>query len=347
MVPAHGAPIKLVHRIETGALDHLPGEKEVYLRWDERDDKLRSILAGHARVAMEYSPRNAIPYIAQVDAGTVELIKSFGADVASSGDLIQRFEATWDDAQWGLHRQAERVTTSAYDLVWAHIASKVRAGEPVSEYSVQQLIMEHFRSHGLTTYSPPIVGVGPHSGDPHFETSAEHDTPIRSGDFVLVDLWAKVDAERAVYSDLTRVGYVGEVVPEKYEKVFAIVAEARDAAIALIREAFVAGRPLQGFEVDDAARAVIERAGYGDAFIHRTGHSIGQEVHGNGANMDNIETHEERLVMRRTGFSIEPGIYLPEFGIRSEVNVFVDGDGKVHATGGPLQREVVPILRSF
>lgn len=347
MIPAEGEPIRLVHRIETGALDHLPGRKSIYLRWSERDDLLGAALAGKSRVAMEYSPRNANPYIARVDAGTVELVRSFGADVVPSGDLIQRFEATWGDDQWDLHRRAERVTTSAYDLVWSHIAQKVRAGEPVSEYSVQQLIMGHFRANGVTTASEPHIAVGPHSGDPHFDTSAEHDTPIRAGDFVLVDLWAKADSDRGVYSDLTRVGYVGESVPAAYTKVFAVVAEARDAAIDLIRGAFAAGRALQGYEVDDAARAVIERAGYGDAFIHRTGHSIGREVHGNGANMDNLETHEERLVMRRTCFSIEPGIYLPEFGVRSEVNVYIDGDGNVHPTGGPLQREVVPILRDF
>jgi Xaa-Pro aminopeptidase len=203
--------------------------------------------------------------------------------------------------------------------------------------------MDHFHEFGLTTYSPPIVGVGPHSGDPHYEPCREHDTPIRQGDFVLVDLWAKLDRPRAVYSDLTRVGFVGTAVPDSYEAIFQIVARARDAAIARVRAAFAANQPLHGWEVDDAARQVIDAASHGPHFVHRTGHSIGQETHGNGANMDDLETHDERLVLRRTCFSIEPGIYLPEFGVRSEVNVFIDGTGGVHVTGG-LQTRVVSIL---
>ena len=213
-----------------------------------------------------------------------------------------------------------------------------------SEYEVQCLIMDHFRENGLTTYSPPIVAVNGHGGDPHFETTQERDTPIREGDFVLLDLWAKMDRPRSVYSDLTRVAFVGATVPAEYEAIFAIVARARDAAIARVKEAFAQGRALQGWEVDDAARAVIEAAGYGERFVHRTGHNIGQEVHGNGANMDNLETREDRLVLPRTCFSIEPGIYREEFGVRSEVNVFIDGDGQVHVTGGPAQEKVVAIL---
>jgi Xaa-Pro aminopeptidase len=203
--------------------------------------------------------------------------------------------------------------------------------------------MDHFHRNGLTTYSPPIVGVGPHSGDPHYEPIPGQDGVIGRGDFVLIDLWAKLDRPRSVYSDLTRVGFVGETVPARYQEVFTVVARARDAAIACVREAYAAGRPLPGWEVDTAARRVIEEAGFGRSFIHRTGHNIGQEVHGNGANMDDLETHEERLVLRRTCFSIEPGIYLEEFGVRSEINVFVDGSGTVHVTGG-LQTEVLAIL---
>jgi Xaa-Pro aminopeptidase len=198
----------------------------------------------------------------------------------------------------------------------------------------------------MTTYHPPIVGVGPHSGDPHYEPVAGKDSEIKEGDFVLVDLWAKMDRPRGVYSDLTRVGFVGQSVPGQFTKVFDIVAAARDAAIDKVRDAFHNKKDLRGWEVDDAARNVIKQAGYGDAFVHRTGHSIGQETHGNGANMDNLETHDERRVLKRTCFSVEPGIYLPEFGIRSEVNVFVDGDGQVHVTGG-LQTEVLPILAKY
>jgi Xaa-Pro aminopeptidase len=263
--------------------------------------------------------------------------------VVSSGDLIQLFEATWDDEQWQMHLEAEKVTTAAYEVAWGLIAERVRGGGTVRETEVQSAIMDHFKRHGLTTYSPPIVGVGPHSGDPHYEPVVGKDAAIGRGDLVLVDLWAKLDRPRAVYSDLTRMGFVGDEVPERFEKIFAIVAGARDAAIACVKTAYAAGRPLHGWEVDAAGRKVIDEAGYGAQFIHRIGHNIGQEVHGNGANMDNLETHDERLVLRRTCFSIEPGIYSEEFGVRSEVNVFVDGDGGVHVTGG-LQTKILPIL---
>jgi len=344
-IPAEGEPRKLVHRIETGVLDHLPGEATVYLRWQELEAGVAKLVGGMKRVAMEYSPRNANPYVAKVDAGTVELVRSNGVEIGSSGDLAQLFEATWDDDQWRMHREAETHTTSAFDLAWSLIAQRIRDGQEITECQVQAAIMDHFAGHGLVTEHPPIVAVGPHSGNPHYAPDPTADTPIRAGDFVLVDLWAKLDRPRSVYSDLTRVGFVGERVPDRYEEVFRIVASARDAAIARLRTAFAAGQPLQGWEVDDAARQVIDAAGHGADFVHRTGHSIGQETHGNGANMDNLETHEERLVLPRTCFSIEPGIYLSEFGIRSEVNVFIGPDSQVHVTGG-LQDAVVPILAS-
>ena len=346
MIPAVGEPAKLVHRIETAALDHLPGSKIVYLTWQELEAGIGKLVSGMRRVAMEYAPRVSNPYVSKVDAGTVEVVRGFGIEVASSGDLIQQFEATWDDDQWRMHREAEKVTTSAYDVAWGLIAERTKAGGTIRETEVQAAIMAHFERHGATTYSPPIVGVGPHSGDPHYEPIAGKDGVIGAGDFVLIDLWCKLDKPRSVYSDLTRVGFVGESVPEKFEQVFQIVAQARDAAIAKVRDAYAAGRPLQGWEVDHACRQVIEAAGYGPYFIHRTGHNIGQEVHGNGAHMDNLETHEERLVLRRTCFSVEPGIYQAEFGVRSEINVFVDGAGQVHVTGG-LQKQVVPILAAF
>lgn len=343
-IPATGAPVKLVHRIEPDVLDHLPGDRIVYLRWQELEAGLGRLVEGRTRVAMEYSPRAGNPYIGKVDAGTVELVRSFGPEILPSGDLVQLFEATWDDDQWAMHRAAERVTTSAFDLAWSLIADRTRDGGRIGEAEVQAAIMAYFRENGLTTYAAPIVGVGPHSGDPHYEPDAANDTPIASGDFVLIDLWAKLDRPRAVYSDLTRVGFVGDEVPAAYTDVFKVVAGARDAAIARVRESFAADRPLRGYEVDDAARDVIDAAGYGAAFVHRTGHSIGQETHGNGANLDHLETCDDRLILPRTCFSIEPGIYLPEFGIRSEVNIYVDGDRQVHVTGG-LQTEVMPILR--
>jgi Xaa-Pro aminopeptidase len=339
-IPADGSPKKLVHRIETGALDHLPGEKAIYLRWQELESGIASLLRGSRTVAMEYSPRNSNPYVSRVEAGTVELVKSFGVNVVSSGDLVQRFEALWDDEQWAMHQAAGVHTDSAYDVAWKFIAAEIRRTGSVTELAVQQEILRHFDRHELTTYSPPIVAVNEHSGDPHFETGTAE---IRSGDFVLIDLWAKLKKPRAVYSDLTRVGFVGESVPEKYRKIFDIVAQARDTAIDCVRTAFAENRPLPGWQVDDACRAVIEQAGYGPQFVHRTGHSIGQEVHGNGANIDNLETHEERLLLPGACFSIEPGIYLPEFGIRSEVDVFIGRDRQVHVTAGEPQREVVAI----
>jgi Xaa-Pro aminopeptidase len=343
-IPAVRQPLKLVHRIEPGALDHLPGERSVYLRWDELEWGVAALLRGAGRIAMEYSPRNAIPYISRVDAGTIELVRSYGVAVESSGDLVQLFEATWSDAQWQMHLEAGKHTDSAYRRAWAYIADRVRRDGSLRETEVQAVIMEHFRANGLTTYHPPIVGVNEHSGDPHYEPLPGKDGVIRAGDFVLIDLWAKLDDPDGVYSDLTRVGFVGDKVPDKYEQIFQIVARARDAAIALVRERCAANEPLHGWEVDQAARQVIEIASYGDQFVHRTGHNIGRETHGNGANMDGLETKETRLVLPRTCFSVEPGIYLPEFGVRSEVNVFIDANRHVHVTAGELQRSVLAVL---
>jgi Xaa-Pro dipeptidase len=343
-IPAEGEPRKLVHRIERGALDHLPGEKTVYLRWQELEKGVQKLLGKSQNVAMEYSPRNGNPYVSRVDAGVIELVRWFGANIVSSGDLIQMFEATWDDEQWQMHLEAARHTDSAYATAWRFIAEKVRSAGSVRESEVQAVIMAHFEQHGMTTYHPPIVGVNEHSGDPHYETTPATDTAMKEGDFVLIDLWAKLARPRAVYSDLTRVGFIGKSAPERHQQIFQIVAAARDAAIAKVQSAFASNTPLRGWEVDQAAREVIQEAGYGDQFCHRTGHNIGQETHGNGANMDNLETREERLVLPRTCFSIEPGIYLPEFGVRSEVNVFIGPDRTVHVTGGELQTEVVRIV---
>jgi Xaa-Pro aminopeptidase len=346
-VPAKGEPRKLVHQIEPRALDGVPGAAQRYLRWQELEAGVGSLLTGSRRVAMEYVPRNANPYVSRVDAGTVELVRSFGVEIVSSGDLIQQFEACWDDEQWAMHLEAAKHTRSAYDVAFGFIAERVRRVGSVRETEVQQRIMDHFAAHGLITDHPPICAVGSHSGDPHYEPGLVSDSPIRADDFVLIDLWAKLDKPRAVYSDLTWTGFVGTAVPEKYEKIFQIVTRARDAAIQRVRSAFANGAPLRGWEVDHAARDVIEQAGHGAAFCHRTGHSIGQETHGNGANMDNLETHEERQVLPRTCFSVEPGIYLPEFGVRSEVNVFVDAQKQVHVTGGAPQTSVVPILKTY
>jgi Xaa-Pro aminopeptidase len=347
-IPARGEPHKLVHRIEPHALDVVPGPARTYLRWQELEAEVAALLAGkrgqgERRVAMEYVPRNANPYVSRVDAGTVELVRSCGVEIVPSGDLIQLFEACWDDEQWEMHLEAAKHTHSAYDVAFHFIADRVRKNGSVRETEVQHCIMEHFANHKLVTDHPPICAVGPHSGDPHYAPGPDSDAPIHPGDFVLIDLWAKLDRPRAVYSDLTWTCFVGKDVPPRYTEIFAIVARARDAAIDRVRAAFKNKEVLQGWQVDQAARDVIEQAGYGAAFCHRTGHSIGQETHGNGANMDNLETHDTRRVLPRTCFSVEPGIYLPEFGVRSEVNVFVDAGGGVHVTGGEPQKAIVPV----
>ncbi|MFO0823404.1 MAG: M24 family metallopeptidase [Gemmataceae bacterium] len=339
-VPAHGEPKKLAHAIEPASLDHLPGSKMTYRRWQELEAGVGSLVSGAKKVAMEYSPRNANPYIGRVDAGTVELVRSFGCEVVASGDLIQLFEAVWDADQEKSHFEAAKLCREAYDVAFKFIADEIRAKGKVMETAVQARIMKHFADNGMTTYSPPIIGVGPHSGDPHFDTSPATDLPIERGSYVLVDLWAKMNRPRAVYADYTRVAYVGDTVPVKYAKVFSVVAAARDAGIKCVKDAFAAKQPLIGWQVDNATRAVIEAAGYGENYPHRTGHNIGQEVHGNGAHIDGFETREDRHILRRTCFSIEPGLYFPEFGVRSEVDVYIDADGNVHVTGGDLQTEV-------
>ncbi len=345
-VPKIGEPKKLVHRIESGALDHLPGEKIVYLTWQELEAGVKQLIEDSQQIAMEYSPRNANPYISRVDAGTVELIRECGADVASSGNLIQYFEARWTDEQWQLHLQADQLNRAAFDLAWKLIADRVRAGKSIHETDVQDFVMDYYAQNQMTTYHPPIVGVGPHSGDPHYYPVKGSDAEIKQGDFVLLDMWAKMDVPQGVYSDLTKVGFIGDPIPEKYKTIFDIVAAARDAGIECVRSAFSAGRKLQGWEVDRATRNVIDGAGYGEYFIHRTGHSIGTETHGNGAHMDDLETKEDRLVLPRTCFSIEPGIYRDDFGVRSEINVYVDAEAQIHVTGG-VQTEITRVLEEY
>ena len=332
-IPASGTPVKLVHRIEASALDHLPGEKIVYLKWQEWEEGIASLLSDAKQIAMEYSPRNANPYIARVDAGTLELVRERGVDVVSSGDLVQLFEATWTDEQWEMHRKAESLVGDGFLKAWKFIVDQVKQNGSVRETQVQNKLMEHFATCDLLTDHAPIVGVGPNSALPHYAPQSGSDGEIKEGDLVLIDAWAKMNRPDAVYADYTRMAFVGSEVPEQYSKVFAIVAAARDAGIACVRDAFASGTKLQGWQVDDATRQVIDDAGYGKYFRHRTGHNIGQETHGNGAHMDNLETHEDRRVLPRTCFSIEPGIYLEDFGIRSEINVYIDAQNQVHVTG--------------
>ncbi len=342
-VPASGQPRKLVHAIEPAMLDHLPGEKIVYLKWQELEAGLQSMLSGSGSVAMEYSEKAGNPYVSRVDAGTVELVRSFGPTVVSSGNLIQYFEARFTDEQWQLHLQADALNQQAFEMAWQTIADHARSGQTLSESQLQQKVMDFYHANQMTTYHPPIVGVGPHSGDPHYAPQPGSDSEIKSGDFILLDMWAKMDRPGGVYTDLTKVGFVGEEVPQKYNDIFQIVAAARDAGIACVRDGMANGQTLFGWQVDQATREVIEQAGYGQYFNHRTGHNIGQETHGNGAHIDNLETREDRTLIPRTCFSIEPGIYLEEFGVRSEINVYIADDKQVIVTGG-LQTEVLPIL---
>jgi Xaa-Pro aminopeptidase len=342
MIPAKGRPRKLVHRIEAATLDSLPGEKLLYAAAEELEKNLKKLVGRTKTVAMQYSPKNSIPYISLVDAGTVELIRAQGCKVVSSADLVQQFEAAWTAEQLETHRVAGRAIDSITQAAFAEAARKISAGESFTEYDLQQWIVAEFRTHGVVSDSPPIVAVGPHSGDPHYEPMAQGSAIIRRGDLLLLDIWAKTLAPHSVYYDITWVGYLGAKVPDKYAKIFSIVRDARDAAVHFVQKNVNSGRTIEGWQVDDAARAVIRKAGFAKYFVHRTGHNIGQEVHGAGANMDGLETRDIRRIIPHTCFSIEPGIYLPEFGVRSEVNVYV-GQDAAEVTGN-TQSEILKLL---
>jgi Xaa-Pro dipeptidase len=338
-VPANGDPRGLQHRIEAETLKDLPGAHEFYSGWQDMAGGLRAMLGGAKRVAMQYSPDCAVPYVAMVDAGTVELVQGMGVEVASSASLIQFFESRWSERQLGAHLEAGRRVDRIRGEAFRKISECVRAGGRVTEWELQQFILMRFREEGLLTDHGPDVAVNANASNPHYEPKKEASAEIRKGDLVLLDMWAKLDQPEGVYYDITWVAYCGDRPPETTGKIFRIVKEARDQAVARVKEAVAAGRMLRGYEVDDAARAYIRDAGYGECFFHRTGHSIGVEVHGTGANMDNLETHDERKIIPWTCFSIEPGIYLPEFGIRSEVDVFVD-ERQARITG-EVQHDIV------
>jgi Xaa-Pro dipeptidase len=341
-VPAKGTPRKLVHKIETESLAALPGETLFYAGQEELRRNLGKLLGRARNVAMQYSPKNAIPYVAMVDAGTVELVRSCGVKVVSSADLVQKYEACWSQAQMESHLAAgaviDRVVREAFQLA----AKNVREKKTFTEYDLKQWILKEFEAAGIVVDQGPDIAVGPHASDPHYGPTPETASPIREGDLLLLDVWGKTKAAGSVYYDITWVGYLGAKVPEKMAKIFGIVREARDKAVDLIQSSVAAGKPLQGWQVDKAARKVIEKAGYGKYFFHRTGHNIGQTVHGNGVNMDGLETHDVRHLIPRTCNSIEPGIYLPEFGIRSEVNVYV-GEKEARVTGA-VQKEILALL---
>ncbi len=342
-VPAVGRPVKVQHRIEPHVLERLPGDVQLYVSWREQHAALKSLLQSAKRIAMQYSPMNAIPYLSRVDAGTIELIRGFGMEVVTSADLVQQFEAVWDESQLASHQVAAEGLRAIVDEAFGFVGASLAAGRALTEYGLQQYILSRMQAHGLVTSSPPIAAVNAHSADPHYGPLPEGSAPIRAGDLVLIDLWAKQPCAGAVYADITWTGFVGQTVPVRHQEIFQIVRRARDAAVGFVQGRVRDGVFPFGWEVDDVCRQVVCDAGYEKYFLHRTGHSIGEEVHGNGANIDNLETQDARRLLPGTCFSIEPGIYLrDEFGIRSELDVYLSAcDAIVY--GQPVQTELIAI----
>jgi len=345
-VPQQGAPTAIVSAVESHVLRSLAGSRLIFRTWEEMQRHVKSLLQTGMRVAMEYSPMNAIPYIARVDAGTVELVRSFGVEVVSSANLSQRFVAELTDEQIASHREAGRRLIAAKDQLFAELTNDLRISVELDEYAVQQRFEVLMKGAGLLVPEPPIVAVNANSGNPHYVPTLELHHPIGRGDFLLFDFWAKLPDAGAVYADYTWVAFVGtqDEIPQKHREVFEIVRRARDAGVAFIQARLAAGERVEGRQVDDVTRAVIVDAGYGDFFVHRTGHNIGIEEHGNGANNDNFETQDERVLLPNTCCSIEPGIYLPEFGVRSELDVLIHAHS-AEVTGVPAQEEIVALLR--
>ena len=342
LIPASGAPRGLVHKIERNSLAHLPGSTTQYAGRDQLEAGLRTLLAGVRRVAMEYSPRCAIPYVSRIDAGTVELVRQSGPEVVSSGDLIQRFSAVWDDVAIEGHRLASDKLYQVKDRAFEMVARRLRDRTPTTEYDIQQLMAGWFRDLGLVSDSDPNVSAAANAGNPHYLPTATEHKPIQANEILLLDLWGKLARPGAVYADITWIGYTGAVVPDRYARAFAAIAAARDAGIRLVRDAARGGREVRGFEVDRAASAVLREAGYADNILHRTGHSLGETVHGNGVNMDDYETHDDRRLLPGTGFTIEPGVYFDDFGVRTEINMVVAP--RDAAVTGPLQTEILALV---
>ncbi len=344
-IPRRGPARLLAHGLDKQLFEDAGVAVERYTSWTELHAWLRQVLDPCNRVAMEYSPGGAIPMHSWVDAGTVDLVRALGVEVVSSANLFQVAAASWSGASVDSHRRACKEVAETKDAAFDFIAQKLRAGEAVDEYQVQQFIRRQFEQRGLITDHGPIVAVGPHSGDPHYEPSAENHASIHQGDWVLIDLWAKFPGDQDVYSDITWVGFAGETVPEKHQQIYDIVAGARDAVVEGIQQAWKSGETVQGWQADMMARNYIAEAGYGEYFVHRTGHSMGPgpTVHALGVNLDNLETHDTREILPGVGFSVEPGIYLPEFGVRSEIDVYVDpAAGPLVTT--PVQQEVIRIV---
>ena len=341
LIPATGEPRGLVHDIERDSLAHLPGSRLIYSGHAALETGLTSMLSGVGRVALEYSPECAIPYVSRVDAGTVDSLRRLGVEPVSSGDLVQRFEAIWDDAALATHRAASGHLYTIKDRTFALIRDQL-VGGALTEYAVQQCMVDWFTELGLVTDSPPVVAAQESSGNPHYLPTASAHRLIGPEQLVLIDLWGKLENVNAVYADITWVGYTGVTPPDKASEIFGVVCTARDAAVSLVASRVRAQRPISGFEVDRAARDVVATAGFGDRFMHRTGHSLGEEVHGNGVHMDDYETHDERRLIAGSGFTIEPGIYLNDFGVRTEINMYVSDDDAT--VTGPQQSELVSLM---
>ncbi len=341
LVPAYGDPRKLVHRIESGKLDSLPGPKREYSSWQELEAGVAAMLGGANTVAMQYSPRNAIMYVSMVDAGTVELVRSFGKQVVSSADLVSQFEAVLTEAQIETHFEAGRRLDRVLDQAWRGIGSATRDGGQTDEFSIVQLMLKGMAAEGLFTDHGPNCSAGPNSADSHYEPTPDSSRLIRSGDFILIDCWAKLaDRPEAIWYDITWTAVVGREPTERENLIFRTVRDARDAAIRVIQQAYAQNQPVAGWQADDAARDVIRAAGFSANFTHRTGHNIAVSLHGNGAHLDNLETRDERLLLPNTCFSVEPGLYFPgEFGIRSEIDMITrPGEAVV---SGPRQTELL------
>jgi len=342
LIPADGEPRGLVHAIERHALAHLPGTSDRYAGRDQLEAGLKRLVSGVGRVAMEYSPKCAIPYVARVDAGTIELIRECGVDVVSSGDLVQRFATVWNAAAIASHQSASEKLHRVKDRAFDAVARRTHDRVPTTEYDIQQLMAGWFLEEGLVTDSDPMVSAAEHAGNPHYLPTATASRPIGRDDLVLLDLWGKLDRPGAVFADITWMGYAGRQVPERYTKAFAAARDARDAAVRLVQTATREGRDLRGWQVDRAASSVLHEAGYGDRIVHRTGHSLGETVHGNGVNMDDYETHDDRRLLPGAGFTIEPGVYFDDFGVRTEINMIVyERDA---AVSGPLQAEILALV---
>ncbi|HLW03128.1 MAG TPA: M24 family metallopeptidase [Ktedonobacterales bacterium] len=342
-IPAQGEPTAIISSVEPHVLRELPGKRLVFRSWQELGSALAETLQGARRLAMEYSPMNAIPTMARVDAGTVELVRALDKEIVSSANLVQQFVAVLSEAQMEMHREAGRRLIAIKDDLIRSIAQQVRAGAALTEYGVQQDFLARIQAAGLVTDGAPIVAVNTHAGDPHYGPSAEATTTIREGDLLLLDFWGHLAQEGAIFADYTWTVFVGARVPEQQQKIFDLVRQARDHGISVLRERVEQGQPVQGWEVDQAVRDLMTTNGYGEYFVHRTGHSITTVEHGDGANLDNLETHDERLILPGTCCSVEPGIYLPEFGVRSEVNVLVHAKS-IEVTGVPIQEALIPIL---